>query len=157
MLPSAHYSSGVIIFSIMSILGLIPKNLLYLSLMIVLSLIPDLDFFMSRRHREVITHSVIFWAIIVSATVVARPEYWIAAPPIFCHLFLDSFDWGVTVFFPFSRRKFGLKILKEQESDKKYGFLESVDIYLLNRKLLYLEGVLLIMSIVLLVGAAYCS
>jgi len=141
----------------MSILGLIPKDLFYLSLMIILSLVPDLDFFMSRRHREIITHSVIFWAIIVSAIVIARLEYWIVAPPIFCHLFLDSFDWGVTVFFPFSRRKLGLKVLKEEESDKRYGFLESVDNYLANKKLLYLEGVLLIMSIVLLVGAAYCS
>jgi hypothetical protein len=141
----------------MSILGLIPKNLFYLSFMIVLSLIPDLDFFMSRHHREIITHSVIFWAIIVSAIVVARPEYWIVAPPIFCHLFLDSFDWGVTLFPPVSRRKLGLKVLKEEESNEKYGFLKSVHIYLSNKKLLYLEGILLVMSIILLVGAAYCS
>jgi len=157
LLPSAHYSSGVIIFSIMSILGLIPKHLSYLSLMIILSLIPDLDFFMSRHHREIITHTVIFWAIILSAIVIARPEYWIVAPPIFCHLFLDSLDWGVIVFFPFSRKKIGLKLLKGKRSDKKYGFLESAEIYLSNKKLLYLEGVLLLMSIVLLVGAAYCS
>lgn len=156
-MPSAHYSSGVIIFSIMSIFRLIPKNLFYLSLMIILSLILDLDFFLSRRHREIITHSVIFWVIVVSVIIIARPEYWIVAPPIFCHLFLDSFDWGVTIFFPFFRRKSGLKLLKGEESDKKNGFSMSVDNYLSNKKLLYLEGALLVVSIVLLVGAAYCS
>jgi hypothetical protein len=157
VLPSAHYFSGVIIFSIMGIFGLIPKTLAYLVLMVVLSVCLDLDFFLSDRHREIVTHSVIFWGILVSIVVAIRPEYWIITPPVFAHVLLDSIDWGVMIFYPFSRKKLGLKMLKPEELSEPGSFSNSIKNYMSNRKLLYLEGILLIASIFLLVGVVYCS
>jgi len=140
----------------MAILGLIPKHLSYLCLMIALSLIPDWDFFLSRQHRETFTHTVIFWMVITLIIITIRSEFWIVAPPIFSHLFLDSIDWGVMIL-PFYREKFGFKVLRQERDREKYGFSKSIEIYLSNRKMLYLEGALLLTSIVMLAGAAYCS
>ncbi|MCJ7634748.1 metal-dependent hydrolase [Candidatus Bathyarchaeota archaeon] len=157
MLPSAHYFSGVIIFSIMGIAGLIPKTLTYLVLMVVLSLCLDLDFLLSNRHREIVTHSLVFWGVLVSIMVAVRPEYWIVAPPVLVHLLLDSIDWGVMTLYPFSKKKLGLRMIKSGESDEPGSFSNSIKTYMLNRKLLYLEGILLVTSIFLLVGVIYCS
>jgi len=157
LLPSAHYFSGVIIFSIMGIFGLIPKTLNYLVLMVALSVCLDLDFFLSDQHREIVTHSLVFWGILVSITVAVRPEYWIVAPPVLAHLLLDSIDWGVMIFYPFSKKKLGLRILKPRETNEPASFSNSIKNYMLNRKLLYLEGALLVTSIVLLAGVVFCS
>lgn len=157
MLPSAHYFSGVIVFSTMGIFGLIPKTVAYLALIVALSVCLDLDFFLSVRHREIVTHSLVFWGILVSITVAVRPEYWIVAPPVFAHLLLDSIDWGVMILYPFSKKKLGLRALKPGEPNQPSSFSNSIKNYMLNRKLLYLEGALLVASIVLLAGVVYCS
>jgi hypothetical protein len=125
--------------------------------MVALSLCLDLDFFLSDRHREIVTHSLFFWGILVSVIVVVRPEYWIVAPPVLAHLFLDTIDWGVMLLYPFSRKKLGLRMLKPGEPNEPGSFSNSIKNYMLNRKLLYLEGTLLVASIFLLVGVIYCS
>jgi len=157
LLPSAHYFSGVIIFSIMSIFGLIPKTLVYLVLMIMLSLCLDLDFLLSDRHREIFTHSLIFWGIFVSVIVAIRPQCWFIVPPVLVHLILDSVDWGVMILYPFSKRKVGLKTLKTGETTTPGSFSNSIKIYMLNKRLLYLEGILLVASAFMLLGVVYCS
>jgi hypothetical protein len=141
----------------MGIFGLIPKTLNYLVLMVALSVCLDLDFFLSDQHREIVTHSLVFWGILVSITVAVRPEYWIVAPPVLAHLLLDSIDWGVMIFYPFSKKKLGLRILKPRETNEPASFSNSIKNYMLNRKLLYLEGALLVTSIVLLAGVVFCS
>jgi hypothetical protein len=141
----------------MSIFGLIPNTLLYLVLIVALSLCLDLDFFLSDRHREIVTHSLFFWGILVLVIVVVRAEYWIVAPPVLAHLFLDTIDWGVMILYPFSKKKLGLRMLRPGKPNEPGSFSNSIESYMLNKKLLYLEGTLLVASVFLLVGVVYCS
>ena len=137
-------------------LEFIPKNLTYLVFMIALSLVVDFDLFMSTKHRETITHTLVFWGIIILLTIIIKPEFWIIAPPILCHVFLDTIDWGVMIFYPFSRKKYGLKALGARKANERSEFSVSLESYLSNRRLLYLEGILMIISVFLLGVLAYC-
>jgi hypothetical protein len=76
---------------------------------------------------------------------------------VLAHLLLDSIDWGVMILYPFSKKKLGLRILKPRETNEPASFSNSIKNYMLNRKLLYLEGALLVTSIVLLAGVVFCS
>lgn len=154
MLPSAHYYSGVIILSLMSMLGVIPKSFPYLALMITLSVIVDSDFIYSPMHRELLTHTLVFWGCIVGVVIAVWPHLWIIAPPILFHLLLDMVDWGIAIFYPFSRKKYGLKIvqayLKEnmkQEDRKVY-----IKAYINNPVMILFELIIMSISIILLVG-----
>lgn len=134
-----------------------PKDLINLVVMITLSLVIDIDIFLSEHHRELVTHSLIFWGAVILPVIIVLPNYWIIAPPIFFHLFLDTLDWGIMMFFPVSKKKFGLKLLVRKEQEKSIGFGLATGAYLKERRLLYLEGVIMVTSIVLLAMTALCS
>jgi len=154
MLPSAHYCSGVIIFSLMSMLGVIPKSFPYLTLMIMLSVIIDLDFIYSPMHRELLTHTLIFWGCIVGAIITVWPHLWIIAPPIFFHLLLDMVDWGIAIFYPFSRKKYGLKMVQAhlKKNMKPEGGKVYIEAYISNPVMIVFELLIMSVSIILLAG-----
>src|SRR4030042_4939031 len=122
MLPSAHYFSGVATFALLTGLKIIPMSFLYLSLMIILSIIPDIDFIITSSHREVFTHSPIFWIVIIATAILFQPSSWIIAIPLSAHLLLDTVDWGLMIFYPFSRKKYGLKLLEKEETGESERF-----------------------------------
>jgi len=157
MFPSAHYSSGVAIFALMSISGLIPKDFLYLSLMITCSIIPDSDFIISSLHRELFTHTPIFWLCIIAIVIATEPNGWIVAPPLLFHLFLDTIDWGLMMFYPFSRKKYGFRLLGEEYEMDSDGLIPYLREYISHPRVLYIEIAIMILSLFLLVvGASLC-
>jgi hypothetical protein len=120
--------------------------------MIILSVIIDLDYIYSSMHRELITHSFIFWGFVVMVVTFFWPHLWIIAPPIFSHLLLDTIDWGVSVFYPFSRKKYGLKIVWSSlnENMKSMGGKAYIIAYVTNPVMTILEIIIMSVSIILL-------
>jgi len=157
MMPSAHFFSGVSIFAFMGIFGLVPRNLSYLSLLVLCSIIPDTDVVLSSMHREQITHSLAFWMLISIVAVAASPSAWIVIPPFLLHLFLDTLDWGVMIMYPFSRKKYGLKLAGKGTEVKSESLSLYVKEYLSRPILLYAEIGLMVLSLILLVSVGQCS
>lgn len=156
MLPSAHYFSGVAIFALLSALRIIPMNFLYLSLIIILSIIPDIDFVITSSHREVFTHSPIFWIVIIVVAILFQPSSWIIAIPLSAHLLLDTVDWGLMIFYPFSSKKYGLKFLEKEAAGESERFTSYLMEYVSHPRLLYLEFAIMILSLLLLLVVGIC-
>jgi hypothetical protein len=156
MLPSAHYFSGVTIFALLSIFGIIPMNFLYLNLIIILSIIPDVDLIITSSHREVFTHSPIFWMVIIAAAILFKPGNWIIVIPLSTHLLLDTVDWGLMIFYPFSSKKYGFKLLEKQAMTESKRFTSYLREYVSHPKLLYVEFAIMILSLLLLLAVSIC-
>ena len=153
MLPSAHFFSGVAIFAIMNIFNVLPKSMAWLSLIIVCSVIPDLDIALSYLHRNLFTHTPFFWGVVVTLIIAATNwSMWIIMPPIFFHLFLDTIDYGLMVTYPFSRKRYGLALLGKDSASETKAVTSYWKEYLSNRRMLCAEFVILLVSLLLLIG-----
>lgn len=157
MLPSAHCSSGVILFFLMSSAGIFPQNFAYLAIMITSSVLVDFDYLIPgmHMHRDLPTHTLVFWSGILAPLIIFVPNLWILVLPIMFHLFLDLFDWGIMVFYPFSRKKYGPKILEPRLKAIRgpvRGRRTYLKIYLANPVMDALETAFVVVSILLLIG-----
>lgn len=153
MLLSAHFFSGAAIFALMSVFNLLPRNLAWLSLIIVCSTIPDLDMAISHLHRSKFTHTPFFYGCVLSVIIAATSwSMWIIIPPVFFHLFLDTLDYGLMVLYPFSRKKYGVAILGKESASETKLLTSYWTTYLSNRKLVCAELVIILVSSLLLIG-----
>ena len=150
MLLSAHFFSGIAIFAIMSGFNVLPRNLAWLSLIIVCSMIPDVDTAISNLHRNKFTHTPFFWGCVLAVIVATGWSTWIIAPPIFFHLFLDTLDYGLMLLYPFSRKKYGVAILGKESASGTKPLTSYWTGYLSNRRLRWAELVIMFVSLLLL-------
>jgi len=142
-------------------MNIIPRNSSYFALVVACSVIADFDYLFPREHRQLPTHTFAFWGTILVAIVIIRPDLWILAPPILLHLLMDLIDWGLMILYPFSRKLYGLKILRlptpktfvDRSKTTKVGWETKalyVKEYVGSRSMATLEILLMIASIVLL-------
>ena len=157
MLPSAHFFSGVAIFALMGIFNMLPKNFPYFSLIVLCSVVPDVDIILSSLHRNKFIHTPIFWGSIATVIVVINRSAWIIIPPLLIHLFLDTLDYGLMVLYPFSRKKYGLALIGEDSAKECKPLLSYLTEYLSNRRLVCAELVVMFLSLLLLVGVSAFS
>ena len=158
MLLSAHFFSGVAIFALMNIFNVLPKDLAWLSLIIVCSAIPDFDIIFSHLHRNLFTHTPFFWGCVVTLVICSTNwSMWIIIPPIFFHLFLDTFDYGLVLVYPFSRKKYGIALLDKDSASETKALASYWKEYLSNRKMLCAEFVIMFVSLLLLIRVAASS
>jgi hypothetical protein len=157
MLLSAHFFSGISLFAILSIAGLVHNDYLFLLLLVSCSIIPDFDIFFSSLHRNLFTHTPFFWGSILVVIIVFNQSLWILLFPFFVHLVLDTIDYGVMLLYPFSKKTYGLKILENEpvsHSKSQVAFLRE---YLTNRKMIYAELIIIIITMFLLAKVMYFS
>jgi hypothetical protein len=152
MLPSAHFFSGVAIFVLMSTFNLLAKNFLFFSLIVICSMIPDVDIIVSTLHRNEFSHTPVFWLSIATAIVVIKPSAWFIFPPLLTHLSLDTLDYGLMVLYPFSRRKYGLALLGRDIAKESKPLSSYLREYLCNHKLVCVELGIMFSSLLLLIG-----
>jgi len=157
MLPSAHFFSGVAIFALMGTFNVLPKNFPYFSLIVICSIVPDVDIILSSLHRNKFSHTPIFLGSIATAIVVISRSAWIIIPPLLIHLFLDTLDYGLMVLYPFSRKKYGLALLGKDSAKESKPLLSYLTEYLSNRKLVCAEPGIMFFSVLLLVGVSAFS
>ncbi len=150
MLPTAHFFSDVIVYSILARVCLIPRSIPYFLVIVIFALIVDWDFVMSRMHRQILTHTPIFWMLVCSVLTLIFPFLWVTLPVVLIHLLLDTFDWGVMVAWPFSHRSRGLKILARKIEGTKLPTTGYFRVYLGHRTFVALEIILAIAAFGLL-------
>lgn len=151
MLPTAHFFSGIAIYCMFVIFDLIPNNFFFFALIVICSMIPDVDNLFSSLHRNLFTHTPLFWGFITIIILIISPSSWLVIFPFSVHLFLDTLDYGIMVLYPLSRKKYGLGIL-----GKGTGIASKSDItyfrgYVKNKKMLFLEFLLLVTSFILII------
>jgi len=127
MLPGAHAGIGI------TIAGLLGFNPLQTFVCVLGSVIVDADFvlglILNRNHRLLVTHTPFLWIVAVVASIglfFLFPEsgmLWVLFFSfILLHVFVDTIDWGVQVFFPF-RRTFNPHLLREPIDQHLSSFL----------------------------------
>lgn len=65
------------------------------------------------------------------------------------HLVMDTIDWGVMLLYPVSKKRYGLKILPIPENLEDVPQTYFFKSYLSNRKLVFFEGLLIFIAILL--------
>lgn len=101
----------------------------------------DLDILFKEAHRGAWTHSIFTLPIAIPFLVFGSWYFLLVSLAILLHLFLDSLDWGVRLFYPFSRRFCGLGAVgKSSRLDpEKDPVLDFVEFYLSDKLMLSLE------------------
>jgi hypothetical protein len=147
MLLSAHFFSGIAAFAILRIFGLVNNNYLLLILLVVCSMLPDFDIIFSSMHRNLLTHTPLFWGSIVLAIIVINQSLWIIVFPISIHFVLDTLDYGVMLFYPFSKKKIGLALLGNENVSPSKSQCDFLREYLKNRKMVCGELIVLAITV----------
>ena len=149
MLPTAHYFSGLIIFSAFAYLELVPHTLLYFLTISFFAIAVDGDIIVFRKHRERMTHTPFFWLLVCGILTLIFPFMWVAIPTALVHLALDSLDWGVMLWWPLSKRPRGPMILSREVGEKKLSTLEYLQVYLHSRLFMTLETAMAAAALIL--------
>ncbi|MHA1821637.1 MAG: metal-dependent hydrolase [Promethearchaeota archaeon] len=133
MHANVHYAVGVIFASITNIF--IPLNMFWYAFIVGSSFAVDFDFLLRRftnedNHRKFITHTLIFPLIMLVIGVIIALIYhfqiiWIGGLAYLSHIFLDTIDWGVSLFYRGKEYGFYKLITKEEaaEYNKNYELI----------------------------------
>ena len=149
MLPTAHFFSGVTFYFMLVIFNLLPNHFFFFTLIVICAMIPDVDNLFCALHRNVFTHTPLFWVFITIVISIINPNLWFVIFPFLIHLFLDTFDYGIMIFYPISREKFGWGILGKGLGNKSKSDFDYFKGYIKNRKMILFEVLLFSLSIIL--------
>lgn len=120
MFATAHLTSGI---AVGLALGLHDINL---AVFILASVFTDWDYafqmLSGKNHRTFITHSPFVYVAILLPAGFWWPLAWIALAGAMLHFSLDVWDYGIRLN-PFSRRIFGLHLLKGAENEPFAGYM----------------------------------
>jgi hypothetical protein len=155
MLLSAHIFSGITIYAILNIAGIIPNNYLFLFLFMLFSILPDFDIIFSTLHRNLFTHTPFFWACILAFFIAINQSLWIIIFPFSVHLLLDTIDYGVMLFYPFNKKKYGLCLLDNKLVSPHMSQVFFLKGYLKENKMVYAELFLMLLAILSLLRLYY--
>lgn len=151
MLPTAHFFSGLILYFILLIFDLLPNNFFFFILIVICAMIPDVDNLFCSLHRNMFTHTPFFWVLITILLAIINANLWLVIFPFSIHLFLDTLDYGLMIFFPLSKKKYGLGILGKGSGNKSKSDFDYFKVYIKNKKMIFFEILLFSLSIILLV------
>ncbi|MFW5936395.1 MAG: metal-dependent hydrolase [Candidatus Hadarchaeota archaeon] len=144
MLPSSHLAAGYILAYLFYSVGFIHGLVFWL--VILASVLIDIDYFVKHMHRELFTHTPAFWLVVFTPLVLWNNELVIVLLAIMLHFSMDMVDGGIMVFYPFSKKDYGLKLLPELESKSPINFLRG---YLSNAKMVIVEVVIICLAVLL--------
>lgn len=134
MLPSSHLAAGYILAYFFHTVGFIGDLVFWL--VILASVLIDVDYFVKYRHRELLTHTPVFWLMVFTPLILWRFELVVVFLAIMLHFSMDMIDWGIMVFYPFSKKNYGLKLLPDLKSSSPINFLR---VYVSNSRMLFFE------------------
>jgi hypothetical protein len=157
MLLSAHLFSGIAEYAILSIAGLIPNDFLFLLFVISCSIMPDFDIFFSSLHRNLLTHTPFFWGCILVVIIAFNQSLWILIFPFFIHLALDTLDYGVMIFYPFTKKKYGFKVLENEALSASKSQVTFLREYIKDPKMIFAEFLIIVLAISLIVKLLFFS
>lgn len=149
-----HLSSGYILACLLYRAGLCDGFMFWV--VIITSVFLDFDYPLRHLHREILTHTPIFWLCLLAPFILWKHELIVVLFAIMLHLFLDTFDWGVMLLYPFSKKKYGIKLLPTVENLENKPKLYFFKIYLSNVKMIILEIVLACIAIFFILGVFPC-
>ena len=144
-------------FALMNVLGVLPLSFPYLGLIVFCSMVADIDIVRSPSHRNMFTHTPLFWGCISVAIIVINQGAWFVTIPLLLHLFLDTLDYKLMVLYPFSRRKYGLGLLDRGSESKTKALTSYFKEYLADRRMFYVELVIMLVSLLLLIAVVTWS
>ena len=128
-----------------------PETGPFLSLLIILAfVIPDIDYLISKMHRNLFTHTPIFLFTIAVFLSLISPNMWFFIPAFFIHMLLDTLDYGIMLKYPMSRAKYGKAVLGK-EADPCRTLLDFIKQYFKNSTIITIEFILMFLSIFALV------
>ncbi|MHA1584051.1 MAG: metal-dependent hydrolase [Promethearchaeota archaeon] len=114
---SFHYAFGVILAGLGKLFFNLP--LWMLIVIILLSIIPDIDYILSRNapnhnHRMLLTHSIyIPLVLIILGFIISQPVLWIGGLGYLSHVCFDLLDWGTNLFM--TGKIIGIRILLDKK------------------------------------------
>lgn len=146
MLSSSHLAAGYILAYLFYSTGYIGGLVFWL--VILASVLIDIDYFVNYSHRELLTHTPVFWLIVFTPLIIWRNELIVVFLGIMLHFLMDMVDWGVMLFYPFSKKNYGLKLLPELGSNSPINFLRG---YISNARVLILEITIICAAVLLAV------
>lgn len=118
---NSHYALGTIISSITHYF--FHFNLIEYVLIICCAFLNDFDVFFSKyakdhNHRNLITHSIIPGTLIlILGILLVWPALIIGGIAYLSHILVDTFDWGVNLFY-FPKKTYGMRLLMTDEEDE---------------------------------------
>lgn len=149
MFPSAHFFSTIILYLLVgNIVSLPPYSLV---IMLAVGVGIDLDIFLKEAHRKLPTHSIFLFLIAIPFIFLGIRYFLLVFVTISIHLVLDSLDWEVYLFYPLSKKSYGINMLQE-DNDLEPGensVIDFVKYYFSDKKILILETFLASAAILL--------
>lgn len=139
MFPSAHFFSTIILYLLIGRFVSLPAY--SLPIMLVVGVGIDGDILLKEAHRKTPTHSVFLFLIVIPFLLLGIQYSLLILATISLHLILDSLDWELYLFYPFSKTPFGVNILQKNSKlePEENTLLEFVKYYFSNNKILILE------------------
>ncbi len=117
---NVHYAIGVVVASISHYF--LNLNLIEYSLIIFCAFIIDFDIVFSKydkdnNHRNLITHSI--WpgsVMLLVGLILLYPLIVICGAVLIIHILIDTFDWGINLFY--TGKTIGVRLLISREEEK---------------------------------------
>ena len=155
MFSTAHFFSTLILYLIIENITPLPPY--SLTLMIILGLGLDGDILLKKDHRKMPTHSIFATLISIPFLILGIKYFLLILSTILMHLFLDSLDWNLYLFYPISKKPYGINLAQKNSNlePKKDSTNDFIDHYFSNKKILVIESVL--MAVGILLGANFLN
>lgn len=151
MLPTAHFFTGIAFLSLISYFNIIPNDSLLSLLVVAAFVLPDADIVLSSMHRNLFTHTPAFWVCIAAVGFFISRSLWFLTPALVFHMLLDTFDYGLMLAYPFSRKKFGIAVLGKNSAVESKSSVAYVREYLRNPTMRYMEITIMLIAMLALI------
>ena len=147
MFPTAHFFSTIIIYLIAGKIASLPPYSLILMLIVGIGL--DGDILLKKEHRKAPTHSIFSIFISIPFLILGLKYFLLILITILIHLFLDSLDWKLYPFYPFSKKPYGINLAQKDSNlePEQNSVKEFINHYFSNKKVITIEIVLITIGI----------
>ena len=141
MLPTFHFFFTFILwFLLRNYLGL--KTNFSLIAMMLSGFLIDFDIIFYKEHRKAFTHTIPFWALI--AIIISYFNLQLSILVFVSavgHLFTDCIDWHIYLFYPFSKKPYGLGIVARRNplDPKTNSVFDFIKANLREKRIMFLE------------------
>jgi len=107
---------------------------------------------LGSRHRMSMLHSLVLWLPTIPILYMLGVDYYWTPLFAIIHIAMDSLDWGVYAFYPFSNRIFGLRYMSRRSllNPGKNRINEFAREYLSSKLFAFLEAIVISSALLLL-------
>jgi|GEM_PF-2350352 len=149
MFSTAHFFSTLILYLTLANITSLPSYSLILMMLVGVGL--DGDILLKKDHRKMPTHSIFSILISIPFLILGMEYFLLILLTILMHLFLDSLDWNLYLFYPLSKKPYGINLVQKNSDlkPKEDSTNNFINHYFSNKKIIVIEIILITVGILL--------